>query len=160
MEQLYGRPYAEMLQVLGVADLHYTIVELGPASPATHLRLHLAGRDPDEGLNDIAYEKGCLLLLTLKQLVGRPRLDAFITKYFAHFTFQSIDTTRFAAYLTQTLLTPEEEARLNLPGWLDGPGLPPNAPVARSARFAAVVAALARRAAGTPPAELRPITQE
>jgi leukotriene-A4 hydrolase len=160
MEQLYSRPYAEMLQVLGEADLHHTIQELGPASPATHLRLHLAGRDPDDGLNDIAYEKGCLLLLTLEDLVGRPRLDAFITEYFARFAFQRMDTDRFAAYLTQTLLTPKEASQLNLPAWLDGPGLPPGAPVARSARFAAVEEALVRLAAGTSPVNLQPITTE
>jgi leukotriene-A4 hydrolase len=160
MEQLYGRPYAEMLQVLGEADLHHTIQELEEASPATHLRLHLAGRDPDEGLNDIAYEKGCMLLLTLEQLVGRPRLDAFITEYFARFAFQSMNTDRFAAYLTQALLTADEASQLNLPAWLDGPGLPPGAPVTRSARFAAVEDALARLAAGTTPADLQPITTE
>lgn len=158
MERLYGRPYAEMLQVLGEADLHHTMQELGPASPATHLRLHLAGRDPDDGLNDIAYEKGCLLLLTLEQQVGRPRLDAFITEYFARFAFQSMDTDRFAAYLIQALLTPAEASQLDLPAWLDGPGLPPGAPVARSARFTAVEEALARLAAGTAPTALQPIT--
>ena len=158
MEQLYGRPYADMLQVLGEADLHHTIQELGPGSPATHLRQHLAGRDPDEGLTDIAYEKGCLLLLTLEQLVGRPRLDAFIKEYFDRFAFASMDTDRFAAYLTRTLLTPAEAGQLDLPAWLDGPGLPPGAPVARSVRFEAVAAALAQLAAGTPPAELRPAT--
>lgn len=160
MEQLYGRPYAEMLQVLGEADLNHTIQELGPASPATHLRLHLAGRDPDDGLNDIAYEKGCLLLLTLEQLVGRPRLDAFITEYFARFAFQSMDTGRFSTYLTEALLTPAEASQFNLPTWLDGPGLPPGASVARSVRFAAVEETLARLAAGTPPANLQPITTE
>ncbi|QKG52668.1 M1 family metallopeptidase [Hymenobacter sp. BRD67] len=160
MEQLYGKPYAQMLQVLGEADLRHTMQELGRDSPATHLRLHLAGRDPDEGLNDIAYEKGCLLLLTVEQLVGRPRLDAFITEYFARFAFQRMDTDRFADYLTRTLLTPAEAHRLNLPAWLDGPGLPPEAPQAQSARFVAVDDALARLAAGTSPAALRPITTE
>jgi len=160
MEQLYGRPYADMLQVLGEADLQQTIAELGATSPATHLRLHLAGRDPDDGLNDIAYEKGCLLLLTLEGLVGRPRLDAFITEYFARFSFQGMDTDRFAAYLTSALLTPAEATRLDLPAWLDGPGLPPGAPVADSARFAAVAQALARLSAGATPAELQPITTE
>ena len=159
MEQLYGRPYADMLQVLGETDLHRTLQALGPTSPATHLRQHLAGRNPDEGLTDIAYEKGCLLLLTLEQLVGRPRLDAFIKEYFDQFAFQSLDTDRFAAYLTQALLAPAEAARLNLPAWLDGPGLPPGAPAARSARFAAVEAALGQLAAGTPPAALAPATQ-
>ncbi len=160
MEQLYGRAYADMLQVLGEADLRHTMEELGAGNPATHLRLHLAGRDPDDGLNDIAYEKGCLLLLAIEQLVGRPRLDSFITEYFARFAFQSMDTDRFAAYLTQVLLTPAEASQLNLPAWLDGPGLPPGAPVARSARFAAVDAALARLAAGTPPTDLQHITTE
>ena len=160
MEQLYGRPYADMLQVLGEADLDHTLQELGPASSATHLRLHLAGRDPDDGLNDIAYEKGCLLLLALEHLVGRPRLDAFITAYFARFAFQSMDSDRFAAHLTQTLLTPTEAARLDLPAWLDGPGLPPGAPAASSARLARVDEALAQLAAGTPPAELHPTTKE
>jgi leukotriene-A4 hydrolase len=160
MEQLYGRPYAQMLQVLGEADLQHTIQDLGPASPATHLRLHLAGRDPDDGLNDIAYEKGCLLLLTLEQLVGRPRLDAFITEYFARFAFQSMDTDRFAAYLTQALLSPTEASQLDLPAWLDGPGLPPGAPVTKSARFAAVEEALTQLAAGATPSSLQPITTE
>jgi hypothetical protein len=160
MEQLYGRPYADMLQVLGEADLRHTLHELGPASPDTHLRQNLAGRDPDDGLTDIAYEKGCLLLRTIEQLVGRPRLDAFITEYFARFAFQSMTTDGFAAYLTHTLLSPEEASRLNLPAWLDGPGLPPGAPVAKSARFAAIDEALARLAAGATPASLQPITTE
>ncbi|MEJ7666546.1 MAG: M1 family metallopeptidase [Hymenobacter sp.] len=160
MEQLYGRPYAEVLQVLGEADLAHTIQELGPASPDTHLRLHLAGRDPDDGMNDIVYEKGCLLLLTIEALVGRPRLDAFIKEYFARFAFQSMSTDHFAAYLTTTLLTPAETARLDLPAWLDGPGCPPGAPVAQSARLAVVDAALARLAAGAAPTALRPITTE
>ncbi|WP_223650060.1 M1 family metallopeptidase [Hymenobacter psoromatis] len=160
MGQLYGQPYAEMLQALGEADLAHTIQELRPESPDTHLRLHLAGRDPDDGLNDIAYEKGCLLLLTIEGLVGRPRLDVFIKEYFARFAFQAMSTDRFAAYLPTTLLTPAEAAHLDLPAWLDSPGLPPGAPVAQSARLAAVDAVLARLAAGAMPAALRPITKE
>ncbi len=162
MERLYGSSYADMLQVLGEADLRETIVELGEKSPDAHLRLHLAGRDPDEGLNDIAYEKGCLLLLTLELLVGRPRLDAFIKEYFARFSFQSMTTDRFIAYLTEQLLdpTPGLAERLHLAAWIDGPGLPANAPVAHSARFDAVDAALAQLAAGTAPADLQPTTTE
>jgi leukotriene-A4 hydrolase len=162
MEHLYGSTYADMLQVLGEADLRETIAELGATSAATHLRLHLAGRDPDDGLNDIAYEKGCLLLLTLEHLVGRPRLDAFIKEYFARFSFQSMNTDRFVAYLTEQLLDPAPglAERLHLAAWVDGPGLPANASVAHSARFDAVAAGLARLAAGTPAAALRPLTIE
>ena len=150
MEHLYSREYANMLQVLGQAALHHTIEEIGAASPDTHLHLALAGRDPDEGLTEIAYEKGCALLLTLESLIGRPRLDAFIKEYFARFSFQAMDTATFLHYLRAELLDKEPglEARLNLAAWVDGPGLPTNAPVVSSARFAVVAAALAQLAAG------------
>jgi leukotriene-A4 hydrolase len=162
MAHLYGSTYADMLQVLGEADLHHTIGELGATSPATHLRLHLAGRDPDDGLNDIAYEKGCLLLLTLEQLVGRPRLDTFIKEYFARFSFQSMDTATFMDYLCQQLLDSEPSLaeRLDLGAWVDGPGLPANAPVAHAVRFEAVAAVLAEFNAGTPATTLMPATAE
>ena len=158
MEQIYGRDYADMLQVLGRTALHHTIAEIGPASPDTHLHLALSGRDPDEGLTEIAYEKGCSLLLTLESLVGRPRLDAFIKEYFAHFSFQAMDTASFLHFLRAELLDREPglEARLNLAAWVDGPGLPANATVPTSQRLAAVDAALAVLNSGTPPATLLP----
>ena len=156
MEHLYGRPYADMLHVLGRAELRRTLAELGPASPDTHLRLDLAGRDPDEGLTEIAYEKGCALLLTLEELVGRPRLDAFVKEYFARFRFQAVDTDAFTGCLRTELLdaVPGLEARLLLAAWLDGPGLPANAPPVFAARFAAVDGALSQLAAGAAPAAL------
>ena len=162
MEHLYGREYADMLQVLGQEELQHTIAEIGPASPDTHLRLQLAGRDPDEGLTEIAYEKGCALLLTLEELVGRPRLDAFIKEYFARFSFQAMDTATFLDYLRSALLdeTPGLAARLQLTAWVDGPGLPANAPQTSARRFAAVDQALARLRAGAAPADLQPATAE
>ncbi|GAA4355744.1 M1 family metallopeptidase [Hymenobacter saemangeumensis] len=162
MEHLYGRDYAQMLQVLGRTGLDHTIEEIGPLSPDTHLRLQLAGRDPDEGLTEIAYEKGCYLLLTLESLVGRPRLDTFIKEYFARFSFQAMDTATFLDYLRRELLDREPglEAKLRLAEWVDGPGLPDNAPSISSTRFAQVEAALARLAAGTAPTELATDTVE
>lgn len=160
MEHLYGRGYADMLQVLGGAALHHTIAELGAASPDTHLHLRLTGRDPDEGLTEIAYEKGCALLLALKALVGRSRLDAFIKEYFARFSFQAMDTATFLHYLRAELLDAEPglEARLNLAAWVHGPGLPPNAPVATSRRLAAVDQTLGQLAGGAAAASLLPVT--
>ena len=160
MEQLYGRPYADMLQVLGRAALARTITELGPTSSDTHLRLHLAGRDPDDGLTEIAYEKGCALLLALEARVGRPRLDAFIKEYFARFNFQTMDTDTFVAYLRTALLNamPDLEAAVELAAWIDGPGLPVTAVSVAAARFAAVDGALAQLATGTAPAALAPAT--
>jgi len=160
MEHLYGAEYANMLQVLGREALMHTLAELGPASPDTHLHLNLAGRDPDEGLTEVAYEKGCALLLTLGSLVGRPRLDAFIKEYFARFSFQAMDTATFLHYLRAQLLDREPGlgARLNLAAWVEGPGLPPNAPAVVSGRFAAVDHALGQLQAGTAPAALLPGT--
>ncbi|MBU6122078.1 M1 family metallopeptidase [Hymenobacter siberiensis] len=162
MEHLYGREYADMLQVLGRTALHHTIEEIGAASPDTHLHLALAGRDPDEGLTEIAYEKGCALLLTLESLISRPRLDAFIKEYFARFSFQAMDTATFLHYLRAELLDRETglEARLNLAAWVDGPGLPPNAPTPTSRRFAEVDQALAGLQAGTAPTALLPLATE
>ena len=158
MEHLYGRDYADMLQVLGRAALHHTITEMGAASPDTHLHLALAGRDPDEGLTEIAYEKGCSLLLTLESLIGRTRLDNFIKEYFSRFSFQAMDTATFLYYLRAELLDQEPglESRLQLAAWVEGPGLPPNAPAVTSSRFAAVDQALARLAGGASPATLLP----
>ena len=162
MEHLYGREYADMLQVLGRAALHHTITEIGVANLDTHLHLALTGRDPDEGLTEIAYEKGCSLLLTLESLIGRPRLDTFIKEYFARFSFQAMDTATFLHYLRAELLDQEPglEDRLQLAAWVDGPGLPPNAPAVTSRRFELVDAALARLKSGTPPGTFRADTTE
>lgn len=162
MEHLYGDEYADMLQVLGRDALYHTIEEIGVASPDTHLHLALAGRDPDEGLTEIAYEKGCALLLTLESLIGRPRLDTFIKEYFARFSFQAMDTATFLHYLRAELLDHEPglEARLNLATWVDGPGLPSNAPAVSSRRFEAVDQTLARLQSGTAPTALLPDTAD
>jgi aminopeptidase N len=151
MEKLYGPAYAGMLQVLGHTALLHTIEELGPHSPDTHLYLNLTGRDPDEGLNEIAYEKGNYLLLTLERLVGRPRLDVFIKQYFAQHSFQSMDTASFVAYLRRELLDPEPglEEKLQLDAWINGPGIPSVAPPVESERFAAVEATRRRWLRGT-----------
>ncbi|SNC61836.1 Leukotriene A4 hydrolase, C-terminal [Hymenobacter gelipurpurascens] len=156
MEKLYGRPYAEMLQVLGHSALLHTIEELGTNSPDTHLHLQLAGRDPDEGLNEIAYEKGDYLLLTIEHLIGREALDTFIKEYFARHSFQSMDTDSFVAYLRQELFThhPGLEQQLQLDAWINEPGIPSVAPPVSSARFAAVEEALQSWQKGTPAAGL------
>lgn len=51
--------------------------------------------------------------------------------YISHFQFQSIDTATFLSFLHARL--PDLPSSLDLPAWIDGPGLPPNAPVPRSA---------------------------
>src|SRR5690606_10336039 len=56
MEAVYGRDAAVQEQVLAWGGLLDELKELAPAD--TRLHLELAGRDPDEGMNTIAYDKG------------------------------------------------------------------------------------------------------
>ena len=140
MEAVYGRPYADMLDVLGRQDLQGTLEELGPESTDSHLYLSLAGRDPDEGMGDVAYEKGAAFLSMLEHSVGRQKFDRFLRGYFDKFAFQSMDTAGFVQYLKQELLGGDEALaqRLQIQQWIYGPGLPANAVQPRSAAFAAV----------------------
>ncbi|GAB4395295.1 MAG: M1 family metallopeptidase [Microscillaceae bacterium] len=138
MEALYGPEYAEMLAFLGYQDLQNTLAELLPHRPQdTHLKLALEGRNPDEGVNDIAYEKGFFLIKCLEAQAGRAALDEFLKEYFANHAFATMDTEQFVGYLLQKL---PALASLNLDEWIYQPGLPANCPVPSSQRFLAVQA--------------------
>ena len=78
MEARLRPPYAAMLAVLGRQDLAEAVEELGADSPDTRLHLDLAGRDPDEGMSNVAYEKGALFLRMLEHAVGREKFDTFL----------------------------------------------------------------------------------
>ncbi|QNF35105.1 M1 family metallopeptidase [Adhaeribacter swui] len=145
MEYLHGPDYADMLKVLGYQDLIKTIQELGPSNPDTCLKLNLLNRDPDEGLTEIAYEKGNLFLLTLENAVGRSRFDAFLNEYFKIFKFQSNTTEYFLEFLYE-FFAPEQEIISTLvkpENWIYHPGLPETAIEVKSTRFIQVEEAAA-----------------
>jgi len=134
MEALYGESYARMLNELGYQDLQHTLDELGRTSPDTHLKLHLDDRNPDDGMTDIAYEKGYLFLRWLESLVGRERFDEFLKNYFESHAFQTMTTDSFVAYLDEHLLS-ELEQKPDLEAWINSPGLPDDHPKPDSDRF-------------------------
>jgi leukotriene-A4 hydrolase len=139
MEELRGKNYADMLRQLGRQDLEEAVKEAGGLqSPDTRLHVDLGGRDPDIGMNDIAYEKGAAFLQTVESVVGRERLDKFLRSYFDHFAFQPMSADRMLAYMKDQLLTPEEAQKINVQQWIYDPGIPSNAPAIRSEAFAAV----------------------
>ena len=70
IEDLYGVDRAEMESVLGLADLREELKDQPPEDQVLHI--DLTGRDPDDGMNRIPYEKGALFLRTLEKRV-RPR---------------------------------------------------------------------------------------
>ncbi len=98
MESLYGKPYADMLSVLGLQDLNKTIGELGDTSPLTKLKLDLKNQNPEDALSDVAYEKGKALLRFLEERLGRHQLDPFLKKYFQHFRFKSNTSEGFLEF--------------------------------------------------------------
>jgi aminopeptidase N len=156
MEELYGKPYAEMLASLGYGELVQTVEEFGKDSKDTQLKLDLSGRSPDDGVSDIAYEKGYFFLRLLENTVGREKWDAFVKNYFQTHAFQSMDTERFLDYLQKELFTgnPEQFTKLNIQEWVYSPGLPANIPQAKSERFAGVEEAATRWQQGTPASQL------
>ncbi len=135
MEDLYGTERAAMERVLGLKELREDLKTFAPRDQI--LDIDVDGRDPDEGMTRIPYEKGALLLDTLEHAFGRARFDAFLRAYFDNFAFQSITTADFEAYLREHLLKTDERAAatINLKAWLYEPGLPVGYPVPMSDRF-------------------------
>ena len=135
MEALYGVERAAMLDVLARRSLDDEITDLGGASsPDTILHIDLAGRNPDDGMTEIPYEKGAALLKLLERTVGRTRFDAYLRSYFDRHAFQPITTAAFLTDLRTHLLAGDQalEQKLKLEEWLYKPGLPDNAPVPTS----------------------------
>jgi leukotriene-A4 hydrolase len=148
-EAMYGEDYARMHHLLGHQDLKATVarIEAGSHPADTHLRLDLEGRDPDDGMTDIAYEKGFALLKLIESKVGRERFDVFLRNYFDTFAFQSMTTDRFLKHLQKELLGPEK-VDLDIAEWVDGPGIPSNAVIPVSDRFVNVEGAIESWVAG------------
>ncbi|MFD2244952.1 M1 family metallopeptidase [Pontibacter ruber] len=156
MEELYGEEYADMLNVLGYQDLQNTIAEKGADSEDTRLKLDLEGRDPDEGLTDIAYEKGNAFLQNIERAVGRERFDQFVNKYFQTFAFKSTNTDLFLNFLRSELIKDDEQLaeKIDIEGWVYSPGLPENHVKPTSSRFARVEEAYTSWKNGKPASEL------
>ncbi len=148
MEKLYGVDYAEMLAVLSLQDLNETIDTLKSENnyADTRLRLDLEGRNPDEGVTDIAYNKGYFFLRYLEEKYGREKFDAFLKHYFAANAFKAMDTGSFIATIQDFYRT---NFQIDLPGsvfeeWIFTEGLPETCPKPVSVKFRKVEDALRR----------------
>lgn len=157
MEALYGESYANMLALLGYQDLEHTLEELGPQSEDTHLKLNLNGRDPDDGMTDIAYEKGNFFLVNIENAIGREKFDEFIKTYFATHAFQTMTTEKFVDYLNAELIKGDQELadKLKLETWIYGPGVPEDMIKPESDRFSKVTTQVESFQSGTAAAALK-----
>lgn len=153
LEAVFGRARVDMEATLDRATLDDELERL--EAPDQILHVDLSGRDPDEGMTQVPYLKGELLLRLLEETVGRSRFDSFLRGYFDHFAFRSITTGDFVTYLQEQLLDGVEAGvveGLRLDTWLEAPGLPPNAPRSESDALALVATQAERWVSGDVPA--------
>ncbi len=142
MEEMYGKSYSEMLASLALSGLKEEVksmTENGNAAD-TRLKLDLDGRNPDDGVTSIAYDKGYFFLRRLEEMAGREKFDAFLAEYFETNAFKTMTTEDFIAYTNEHLF----EKHKVLAGdeiydsWIYGEGLPENIPNVSAERFVKV----------------------
>lgn len=145
-EELYGKNEADMQAVFARHALDDAISDMGAGSKDTHLKADYSGRNPDEGTNDIAYEKGYFFLRSIEAAVGREKFDTFLRRYFDAHAFQSLTTEQFLAYLNKNLIKGDRELeqKINVKAWVYGPGIPANIVAVGSERFKVIDGLLGR----------------
>jgi leukotriene-A4 hydrolase len=151
IERVYGPERARMEAVLGREALEEAIKTLPENDQILHQALK--GRDPDDGVTDVAYEKGALFLTHIEQVVGRGNFDALLFTWFKEHAFQSATTKQFEVFLNERLLSrdPKFAGQVPVREWLYEPGIPPSAPKLTSDAFVAVDEVAAAWAKGDAP---------
>jgi leukotriene-A4 hydrolase len=154
VEAVYGPKVAAQQVALGVAAMNKAIAENGGAAGAdTRLHIDLKGRHPDDGLTDIAYEKGAAFMRTIEMIVGREHFDAWMRGWFERHRFQPVTSAIFLADIRQHLVKGDQalEQKLMLDQWVYQPGIPANVAKPDPAAFAEVDRAVAAFAGGMLP---------
>lgn len=146
VENVYGKDEAKMQELLGYQGLQALVSEMGATNADTKLKVNFEGRDPDEGVSDIAYEKGYSFIRTIEEAVGRDKFDVFLRGYFDSHAFNSVTTEQFLSYLDSNLIKGDKalQAKINIDAWVYQPGLPANSPPVSSAKFASLDSLLNR----------------
>jgi aminopeptidase N len=152
VEAVYGKRVADQQIALGIDSLEAELKGLPAAD--TRLAIDLKGRNPDEGLTEVAYEKGAAFLRVLEAAVGRDRFDPFLRRWFADNAFKPVSSTMFLAAVRRDLVRGNTalEQRLQLDRWVYEPGIPTNAVPVNAQAFTEVDAAVTATASGTLPA--------
>lgn len=158
MEEVYGKDYAEMLALISYQDLKDEVEAMTKAGNAedTKLKLDLTGRNPDDGVTSIAYDKGFYLLKLIENTVGREKFDAFLNQYFTEYAFKTTNTEDFLTYLDKNLLSQVEGSmeKINPKEWIYETGVPSSIPKIESERYDNAIAAAENWKNGTPAAQL------
>ena len=124
IEDVFGADRAAMEESLALSGLRDELETLDERDQI--LDVDLWGRDPDDNVTAVPYDKGAFFLRAIERVVGREVFDEFLRGYFDRFAFRSITTEQSLAALNGFL-----EARqidlppaLDLDAWVHRPGLP------------------------------------
>jgi aminopeptidase N len=138
LEVLEGPEMVALHAAVGRQALDEAVANFRDRPQLTRLRTRLQGVDPDDAFSQVPYEKGFLFLRALEDAVGRPAFDGFLRRYMEAFRFQSVTTEELLDLVRKAL--PGALEAVDAPRWVDGEGVPPGAPVARSSRLERVEA--------------------
>ncbi len=129
MAGVYGEARAALDELAAYDALRTALAALPPADQA--LALDLRNRDPTRAIGIVPAEKGRLLLAWLAARLGPERVDDFLRRYLARFAGESPTAEQFLGLLQQELLS-AAPAGVDLPAvlaWVNGAGLPAEAPL-------------------------------
>jgi aminopeptidase N len=139
MEEIYGKDFANMLAILSYQDLNDEIDRMKSENRLedTRLKVDLEGRNPDDGLTAIPYDKGYFLLRLIEETVGRENWDAFLKEYFNEYAFQVMTTEVFLHVIDEKLLSKDSSwaNTIKINEWVYEGGLPANCPKVTSTKF-------------------------
>jgi aminopeptidase N len=136
VEALHGAEVAALQAALGRHDLDEALARFVDQPELQRLHTRLKGIDPDEALSEVPYEKGFLFLRTVEEQVGREAFDRFLRAYLQEYRFRSITSEDFVRTLEREL--PGTFDNVDGHSWLEGGGVPVNAPEPHSTRLDAV----------------------
>jgi leukotriene-A4 hydrolase len=139
-EAIFGTKEAQMQDVLSRKVLADNMADYGANNPSTQLKVNVNGKNADESLSDIPYEKGYAFLQMVENTVGRETFDAFITQYFNSHAFQSITTEDFLKYFNEHLIKGNQALadKINAEEWIYKPDVPKNVTTPVSEDFNAI----------------------
>jgi aminopeptidase N len=138
LEALFGHELCQLHAALGRRSVDEAVLQFAERPELTKLKTRLWGVDPDEAYSLVPYEKGYLFLAALQGAVGRERMLAFLKSYAKRFRFQSITTEDFLSFTRAELQGALEQ--VGYEAWVDGVGIPKNAPTVHSSRLEAIKA--------------------
>lgn len=158
MEELEGKDYSDMLEQICYQELSDEWEYMREEAPQdSRLAVDMAGRNPDDNMTSIPYNKGFYFLKLIEEAVGRANFDNFLKKYFSDYAFKSMNTQRFLEILKKSFAetNPDLAEEIRIEDWVYGQGLPSNLPFKASARFSQVEEQVNAWIAGISPDSLK-----